>query len=59
MTEELQSLANSGTSSTSKLNEQVRLVIDVIAGMTEQQAVEVHHRLTGISLGSVLDPVVR
>jgi dGTPase len=36
----------------------VRVVVDLIASMTESQVVEMHHRLTGISLGGVLDPIV-
>ena len=36
----------------------VRAVADYIASMTESQVVELHHRLTGISLGSALDPTV-
>jgi dGTPase len=34
----------------------VRVVTDYIASMTEQQALKMHRRLTGASLGSVLDP---
>jgi len=36
--------------------ERVRTVIDLIASMTEQQALKMYQRLTGVSLGSVLDP---
>lgn len=36
-----------------------RLVTDMIAGMTEQQAINIHRKLMGINLGSVLDPVNR
>jgi deoxyguanosinetriphosphate triphosphohydrolase, putative len=36
----------------------VRLVIDLVASMTEPQAVEMYHRLTGTALGSALDAVV-
>ncbi len=36
----------------------VRAVADYISSMTEAQVVELHHRLTGISLGSALDPTV-
>jgi dGTPase len=35
-----------------------RLVADLIASMTETQVVDLHHRLTGASLGSALDPVL-
>jgi dGTPase len=35
---------------------QTRVVVDYIASMTEQQALKMHQRVTGISLGSVLDP---
>lgn len=36
-----------------------RLVTDMIAGMTERQAINIHRKLTGIDLGSVLDPINR
>jgi len=36
----------------------VRAVADYISSMTESQVVDLHHRLTGISLGSALDPIV-
>ena len=35
-----------------------RSVADYISGMTERQAIEIHQRLTGVALGSLLDPVV-
>jgi dGTPase len=35
-----------------------RLVADTIASMTDQQALRLYHRLTGLSQGSVLDPIV-
>ncbi len=34
-----------------------RIVADYIAGMTEREAIELHQRLTGRALGSVLDPL--
>jgi dGTPase len=37
--------------------ERVRIITDLIASMTEQQALNMHLRLTGISLGSVLDAI--
>ena len=39
--------------------ERIRIVADLLAGMTEQQAVDVYQRLTGVSLGTVLDTIVR
>ncbi len=36
----------------------VRTVADLIASMTESQAIALHHRLTGISLGATLDPIL-
>ena len=36
-----------------------RTVIDLIAGMTEAQALAMHSRLTGVSVGSGLDEIVR
>lgn len=35
-----------------------RLSADTIASMTDQQALRLYQRLTGLSLGSVLDPIV-
>jgi dGTPase len=37
----------------------VRTTADLIASMTESQAVAMHHRLTGISLGGALDPILQ
>jgi dGTPase len=36
-------------------NERTRLVADMISGMTEQQAISIHRKLTGVNLGSLLD----
>lgn len=36
----------------------VRTVADLIASMTEAQVVAMHHRLTGISIGAALDPIL-
>jgi len=36
-----------------------RFVADCISGLTERELTELHARLTGISYGSVLDPIVR
>lgn len=33
----------------------LRIIVDYIAGMTEERAVELHRRMTGISSGSLLD----
>jgi dGTPase len=38
--------------------QQVRFVVDIVAGMTEKQAIKVHRRLTGVDFGSFLDPAV-
>ena len=38
--------------------ERVRIVVDLIAIMTEQQALEMYQRLTGISFGSMLRSIV-
>jgi dGTPase len=35
--------------------EKTRLVADMIAGMTEQQAISIHRKLSGTNLGSILD----
>jgi dGTPase len=34
-----------------------RTIVDLIAGMTEKQVIQMHRRLTGVSLGSALDHV--
>jgi dGTPase len=38
--------------------QRARVVADVVAGMTEAQAVRVHQRLSGIEFGPLLDPAV-
>ena len=39
--------------------DKVRFVVDCIAGLTEGEALGLHRRLTGVSSGSVFDPIVR
>jgi hypothetical protein len=36
----------------------VRTIADVIAGLTEAQALTIHHRLMGFEFGSLVDPAV-
>lgn len=38
--------------------ERQRIAVDTIAGMTEQQVLQMFHRLTGISPGSLFQPIV-
>ena len=45
---------SSGSEASSR--EVSRVISDYISGMTEREAIELHQRLTGASLGSVLDP---
>jgi dGTPase len=40
-------------------NEAPRIATDFVAGLTEAMAYELHHRLTGISRGSILDAAAR
>jgi dGTPase len=40
------------------VSQRVRLVADSISSMTDQQALRLYQRLTGLSQGSVLDPIV-
>jgi dGTPase len=51
--EELRQIEQEGTD---KDREKTRMVVDLIASMTEQQALKMHQRLVGTSLGSILDP---
>ena len=37
----------------------IRIAADAVAGLTEQQALDMHRRLTGYDSRSVLDPIVR
>ncbi len=39
--------------------QRIRIVADLLAGMTEQQAVAMYQRLTGVSFGTVMDTIVR
>jgi dGTPase len=36
-----------------------RIASDIVAGLTEGQAIKLHQRVTGIAPGSVLDPILR
>ncbi len=38
--------------------ERTRVVVDLIASLTDQQALQLHHRLKGIDPGSVMDVVI-
>lgn len=38
--------------------QQARIVADLISGLTEEQALRLHRRFTGVDLGTVLDPLV-
>lgn len=38
---------------------QPRIVADCIAGLSEPEALALHHRLRGVSLGTLLNPIVR
>ena len=40
-------------------SERVRIVVDLISGLTEPMVYELHHRVTGISPGSILDSAAR
>lgn len=51
--ESLRDMADEGIDAPADL---ARTVSDCIAGMSERESVELHNRLTGASLGSVLDP---
>ena len=51
--ESLRDMADEGIDAASDL---ARTVSDYISGMSERESVELHRRLTGASLGSVLDP---
>jgi dGTPase len=44
-------------SSASDSTARARLVADLIAGMTERDAISIHQRLTGTALGTVLDSI--
>ena len=55
--ESLEEIADKCGSHTNK--ERIRIVTDFIAGMTDQQAVSMHQRLTGVSLGTVMNSIVR
>jgi len=35
-----------------------RIITDIVSGMTERQAVEMYHRLTGVELGSIFDTLL-
>ena len=54
--ERLEELRESGQPDTKE--GRARIVADLIAGMTEQQAVAMYHRLTGVSLGTVMNSIV-
>ena len=56
--EQLQAVKNREADPDDRIVEQARIVADVITNMTDEQAVRMNIRLTGASLGSVLDPII-
>lgn len=56
--EELLSQLERGASVSERRALRFRITADIIAGMTEQQAIDMHRRVTGIEVGSVLYPIL-
>lgn len=54
MASRVQTLVTTSASAT----ESCRVVSDTIAGMTEGQALRIHHRLMGFEFGSLVDPAI-
>lgn len=57
--EQLEELHQTKSAGTERKRAVRRVVIDLISGMTERHAVEMHRRLNGAALGSVLDYIGR
>ncbi|ABF39230.1 Deoxyguanosinetriphosphate triphosphohydrolase [Candidatus Koribacter versatilis Ellin345] len=57
--ENIEAIHMSSQSGTEKERSLVRAVVDLLSGMTERHAIEMHRRLTGASLGSALDFIAR
>jgi dGTPase len=56
--EQLEELAAGPRVGTVSNEQLVRVVADMIAGLTERQAVDLYQRLTGVAFGSVLETIV-
>lgn len=59
--EQLENLDNKISTKNTNQNfeEEIRIIADMIASLTEQQVINLYQRLTGTSLGSVLDTILR
>lgn len=55
---ELLEQSEKGLSAQQRSAARTRIVADIIAGMTEKQAIEMHRRLTGADVGTVLYPIL-
>ena len=55
--ERIEDLAASGQNGAKE--ERVRVVADLLAGLTEHQAISLYQRLTGLWLGTVMDTIIR
>ena len=53
--EQLLDLAQDESLSEPLAQAQVRIIVDMIASMTERQAFDIYHRLTGAVMGSVTE----
>lgn len=59
MTDRLRAVRNdSSLDDQSRQRAITRLVIDLIASMTEDQALRIHHKLVGVAPGSVMDQLL-
>ena len=47
-----------GDGSLSARQDRIRIVADFISGLTEQQATDLYQRIAGVSLGTVMNPIV-
>jgi dGTPase len=57
--EEVESVTAEVSNSRDRERALTRIIVDLIAGMTEKHAADMHRRLTGVSLGSALEHIGR
>lgn len=55
----LQSAEKDAATNQESLEAQIRIATDIVAGLTEDQALALHRRLTGVDVGTVLNPILR
>ena len=57
--EELSRMEHQADNNEKRKQARVRVIVDFLSRLTEQQSLDLYTRLTGTALGSITDPIIR